>query len=527
METRDPVGISSLNPVADKDFLSIVNEKTKNLSIQPTSIIPSFQNSMPFNDALQSQSNAFKFVPPKWFYQDPSLLEQGPFTSEQMHNWFKEGYFPPSLPIKCAGDDSFIDLRRFVEKYGSEAPFLVALRDQETLEHEFFMKEASRKNMSSFSHFSQAPSTKLPYSDHRDHTIGYSRPQDQGFLFPTDGYANAHYQQQQLPFMYNRNLGPFIGAESTQFAPAASSTMVGAIQEPISAIGKVEKTFADIPSEIAIQNNVQPDPSSITLPSFQSQNSQNKDKIESGIKQDKFDVAEKKFELNSPEKKPEKEIPVDVKIVKDTQPSPTAKSVAPVAPWAQSKASAAKLTLKDIQEKEQKESEEKRLRKQIESEQKLLAEAHSIAQKKASEVSIVAHSQWGNPSVSTGRKSLVEIMKDEELVKKSGDAPRTSTSSFAKAAAALPTMGATRQPQRIVSQKQDETWQVVGKIEKVSKPITTTAPVPRPNYPISESMNPQPPVQHISSVLQWCRTSLKNAQTKPVTFNGYSILTSR
>lgn len=59
----------------------------------------------------------FKFVPPQWLYQDPSQRLQGPFTSEQMHGWYKEGYFPPQLPIKCVGDNVFIPLHQLIERY--------------------------------------------------------------------------------------------------------------------------------------------------------------------------------------------------------------------------------------------------------------------------------------------------------------------------------------------------------------------------------------------------------------------------
>ncbi|KAH9269447.1 hypothetical protein BASA83_008530 [Batrachochytrium salamandrivorans] len=76
----------------------------------------------------------FQFVPPQWVYQDPAGALRGPFTSEQMHNWYKEGYFPDNLPIKCVEDPSFIALHQFVEKYGQQAPFIESLIEQEQLE---------------------------------------------------------------------------------------------------------------------------------------------------------------------------------------------------------------------------------------------------------------------------------------------------------------------------------------------------------------------------------------------------------
>ena len=66
----------------------------------------------------------FRFTPPQWVYKDPEGQYQGPFSSEQMHAWCKDGYFPPNLPIKCMEDTVFIPLFQFMEKYGAEAPFL-------------------------------------------------------------------------------------------------------------------------------------------------------------------------------------------------------------------------------------------------------------------------------------------------------------------------------------------------------------------------------------------------------------------
>lgn len=86
----------------------------------------------------------FQFVPPQWVYQDPQGNQQGPFTSETMHAWFKDGYFPRHLPIKCIGDPAFIPLYLFVEKYGTEAPFLESLIEQEQLEKTFYLQQVDR-----------------------------------------------------------------------------------------------------------------------------------------------------------------------------------------------------------------------------------------------------------------------------------------------------------------------------------------------------------------------------------------------
>ena len=69
---------------------------------------------------LQNLANTiipgFTFTPPQWVYEDPQRRLQGPFTSEQMHGWFKEGYFPLGLPIKCVGDATYVPLKQIVDR---------------------------------------------------------------------------------------------------------------------------------------------------------------------------------------------------------------------------------------------------------------------------------------------------------------------------------------------------------------------------------------------------------------------------
>ena len=86
----------------------------------------------------------FRFVPPQWVYKDPAGVTQGPFTSQQMQTWFKEGYFPNELPIKCVDDPAYIILAQFVEKYGRDAPFLEAMLEQEQLERVFYLRQVQQ-----------------------------------------------------------------------------------------------------------------------------------------------------------------------------------------------------------------------------------------------------------------------------------------------------------------------------------------------------------------------------------------------
>ena len=48
-----------------------------------------------------------------WYYKDPNGTIQGPFRSEEMFAWFRDGYFPESLEIRCGMHSSFFPLREF------------------------------------------------------------------------------------------------------------------------------------------------------------------------------------------------------------------------------------------------------------------------------------------------------------------------------------------------------------------------------------------------------------------------------
>ncbi|GFN96468.1 perq amino acid-rich with gyf domain-containing protein 2 [Plakobranchus ocellatus] len=59
----------------------------------------------------------------KWFYKDPQGEIQGPFTNEEMAQWFSAGYFTMSLVVKRGCDDSFKQLGELIKRYG-RVPFL-------------------------------------------------------------------------------------------------------------------------------------------------------------------------------------------------------------------------------------------------------------------------------------------------------------------------------------------------------------------------------------------------------------------
>ncbi|KAG0207706.1 hypothetical protein BGX28_001103 [Mortierella sp. GBA30] len=63
----------------------------------------------------------------KWLYRDPSGSVQGPFQSEEMHEWYKGGFFSMDLLVKREQDATFEPLGSLIRRIGSDdKPFLVA-----------------------------------------------------------------------------------------------------------------------------------------------------------------------------------------------------------------------------------------------------------------------------------------------------------------------------------------------------------------------------------------------------------------
>ncbi|XP_061719575.1 GRB10-interacting GYF protein 2 isoform X2 [Cydia pomonella] len=54
-----------------------------------------------------------------WYYEDPKKTVQGPFSSKDMYNWYRAGFFTPSLMVRRACDTHM----RPLGSYGSVVPF--------------------------------------------------------------------------------------------------------------------------------------------------------------------------------------------------------------------------------------------------------------------------------------------------------------------------------------------------------------------------------------------------------------------
>ncbi|XP_063373234.1 GRB10-interacting GYF protein 2 [Cydia amplana] len=83
----------------------------------------------PFN-SLYGNMNMMRQSPPHntpnsqsladhWYYEDPKKTVQGPFSSKDMYNWYRAGFFTPSLMVRRACDTHM----RPLGSYGSVVPF--------------------------------------------------------------------------------------------------------------------------------------------------------------------------------------------------------------------------------------------------------------------------------------------------------------------------------------------------------------------------------------------------------------------
>ncbi|KAG2179079.1 hypothetical protein INT43_001929 [Umbelopsis isabellina] len=85
----------------------------------------SFASSTPLGDLRKAPEQY------QWYYRDPTGLVQGPFEAQDMHDWYKAGFFSQTLLIRREDEVSFEPLAAFIRKIGDEdKPFLVPYSPQ-------------------------------------------------------------------------------------------------------------------------------------------------------------------------------------------------------------------------------------------------------------------------------------------------------------------------------------------------------------------------------------------------------------
>ncbi|CAI5744038.1 unnamed protein product [Peronospora destructor] len=65
---------------------------------------------IPADEAFARLSSLRLEIEDEWFYLDPQGLQQGPFKTAEMREWFEAGYFKPHLPIRFGQEGVFTPL---------------------------------------------------------------------------------------------------------------------------------------------------------------------------------------------------------------------------------------------------------------------------------------------------------------------------------------------------------------------------------------------------------------------------------
>ncbi|ORY39377.1 hypothetical protein BCR33DRAFT_720210 [Rhizoclosmatium globosum] len=516
---------TDLNPISDIfGNLAIASEKDSFLKSGSSFVSPSAGGvglneppGIPFRPIVPVISN--------WFYKDPMGNIQGPFSTDQMQDWFSKNFFSEDLPIKREQDILFEPLSNLLMRFGRERPFS-SLDESEALFQQpeplvqaplrfpgvggGFVNPVRSESLgggySPFSgalggivgagghlpmptRFNSSPSTASMYNNDfmagradlryggLDHTVpshGWNDNSGFGMLRggpnsfgPDLGFGS--FNQPQIPQQYNpvaQNAGfsQFGGASIPQFGTQlASSTLVDSFASPSTkeaspvlnawqnnqsgqmlspgvAQSVLNAVTAESPQPIA--QSPEKIPSKALSPVVQTQVSEPVTSIKataspsgSPIKspqQMKTKVAEPEPKLKGKKSQTVKKavvgMPVPADLIASPAPpaeplveakpvtSPPAPAPAPAptpAPWVADKATP-KLSLKEIQELEQREFEEKEREKARRAHLKLMAEAQAIAEQSAS--GIPAGAAW--TAGQAAKKSLADIMKEEETRRK-------------------------------------------------------------------------------------------------------------
>ncbi|TPX71260.1 hypothetical protein CcCBS67573_g06281 [Chytriomyces confervae] len=102
-------------------------------------------------------------VPSSWFYRDPMGNTQGPFSTDQMQDWYSKSFFSEDLPIKREKDLLYEPLSNLLSRFGRDRPFV----DSDSFEYNTLVQQAEQ---SRFRLQSAAPGT--PGLSQKDSAFG-------------------------------------------------------------------------------------------------------------------------------------------------------------------------------------------------------------------------------------------------------------------------------------------------------------------------------------------------------------------
>ncbi|KAJ3211362.1 hypothetical protein HDU82_006024 [Entophlyctis luteolus] len=454
---------------------------------------------------------ADRIVSSYWFYKDPLGTIQGPFSTEQMQDWFSKSFFSEDLPIKRDQDLAFEPLANLLLRFGRDRPFINSEEAERSVlpahinarlpsvsganglsdANGFspFVGAALKEQPTATNRFSPAPSASFYGNDYR-HDIIFGGvepavPQVWGSPIESNNFGLARgssspfgqqvpdlvgHQQQYQP-VYNpitSGIIPPPQAPFTQFSTPLNPQFESAAQ-----ISNHWTANAGVPSQqpqvlpsvemlrtgeptIVLPAEPQPakvveeellqspkkapahDPSPVRKPSPPREPSAVLAVREPSPRRPEVaQVTEVKSKTKKSGQNVKKQvIPVTVhseppqQIMNSKNSFPiaapistsasSAQSVPSSAPWAAaspSKPSVQKMSLKEVQEMEQREAQQREREKARKAHAKLMAEAQALAELKATNAVVNSGGTVWN-SGQTKKKSLADIMKEEETKKK-------------------------------------------------------------------------------------------------------------
>ncbi|CAM9834249.1 unnamed protein product [Lampetra planeri] len=103
------------------------DEGLKHLEQEAEKMVASLQDTSLEEDRLDTKNRASALpltheAAMKWFYKDPQGDIQGPFTNQEMAEWFQAGYFTMTLLVKRGCDEGFQPLGEVIKMWG-RVPF--------------------------------------------------------------------------------------------------------------------------------------------------------------------------------------------------------------------------------------------------------------------------------------------------------------------------------------------------------------------------------------------------------------------
>lgn len=94
---------------------------------KPAEAVPKPEHRTAPVDPLSLTAESLVQPTTRWFYRDPMGREHGPFTNQQMMDWWRGKYFQDSLPLRREQDPTFESLAAWKVHCGAEVPFVVGL----------------------------------------------------------------------------------------------------------------------------------------------------------------------------------------------------------------------------------------------------------------------------------------------------------------------------------------------------------------------------------------------------------------